>query len=69
MCTSGQLPAAKSEPHLSRNEIFKRIGEERERHKPLRERRWVQANLALALPSYNFVSDIEAAAYAGTICS
>jgi CTD kinase subunit gamma len=35
--------AAKPEPHLSRGEIFKRIEEDRERHKRLRERRWVQA--------------------------
>lgn len=27
---------------LSRNEVFKRIEEDRERHKRLRERRWVQ---------------------------
>jgi CTD kinase subunit gamma len=27
---------------LSRNDIFKRIEEDRERHKRLRERRWVQ---------------------------
>jgi CTD kinase subunit gamma len=28
--------------HLPRNEVFKRIEEDRERHKRLRERRWVQ---------------------------
>lgn len=31
-----------SSSRLSRNEIFKRIEEDRERHKRLRERRWVQ---------------------------
>ncbi|KAF8883246.1 CTD kinase subunit gamma CTK3-domain-containing protein [Infundibulicybe gibba] len=31
-----------SHHHLSRNDIFKRIEEDRERHKRLRERRWVQ---------------------------
>jgi len=35
--------APKTDPHLSRGEIFKRIEEDRERHKRLRERRWVQA--------------------------
>lgn len=39
---------------LSRNEVFKRIEEDRERHKRLRERRWVQPvaphTLASALP-------------------
>ena len=32
-----------NDAHLSRGEIFKRIEEDRERHKRLRERRWVQA--------------------------
>jgi len=32
-----------NDAHLSRSEIFKRIEEDRERHKRLRERRWVQA--------------------------
>ncbi|KAG0706060.1 CTD kinase subunit gamma CTK3-domain-containing protein [Suillus ampliporus] len=46
---------AKSEPHLSRGEIFKRIEEDRERHKRLRERRWVQAqpHSGPAVPSYS----------------
>ncbi|KAG6333138.1 hypothetical protein ID866_5952 [Astraeus odoratus] len=39
---SGVLSNKASEPHLSRSEIFKRIEEDRERHKRLRERRWVQ---------------------------
>jgi CTD kinase subunit gamma len=37
--------------HLSRGEIFKRIEEDRERHKRLRERRWVQAQPQAAVPS------------------
>ncbi|OJA12684.1 hypothetical protein AZE42_10329, partial [Rhizopogon vesiculosus] len=42
--TSTSTPsAAKPEPHLSRSKIFKRIEEDRDRHKHLRERRWVQA--------------------------
>ena len=36
-------PGAGNDAHLSRGEIFKRIEEDRERHKRLRERRWVQA--------------------------
>ena len=47
--TSSAPDAEKSAPTskrssrtLSRNEIFKRIEEDRERHKRLRERRWVQ---------------------------
>ncbi|KIK82142.1 hypothetical protein PAXRUDRAFT_154439 [Paxillus rubicundulus Ve08.2h10] len=36
--------------HLSRGEIFKRIEEDRERHKRLRERRWVQAQPQSAVP-------------------
>lgn len=45
--------STKPEPHLSRGEIFKRIEEDRERHKRLRERRWVQAqpHPAAAVPS------------------
>jgi len=43
-------PNKSSEPHLSRGEIFKRIEEDRERHKRLRERRWVQTQ-AQSLPS------------------
>ncbi|KAL4081733.1 hypothetical protein V8B97DRAFT_2020384 [Scleroderma yunnanense] len=39
-----------SDSHLSRGEIFKRIEEDRERHKRLRERRWVQTQ-AQSLPS------------------
>jgi CTD kinase subunit gamma len=35
-------PPTSSASRLSRNEIFKRIEEVRERHKRLRERRWVQ---------------------------
>lgn len=33
---------ASSSTRLSRNEVIKRIEEDRERHKRLRERRWVQ---------------------------
>ncbi|KAH7929564.1 hypothetical protein BV22DRAFT_1029421 [Leucogyrophana mollusca] len=43
--TSGSNPTDSSAPStssLSRNDIFKRIEEDRERHKRLRERRWVQ---------------------------
>ncbi|KIJ63502.1 hypothetical protein HYDPIDRAFT_168348 [Hydnomerulius pinastri MD-312] len=52
--TSGP-PQSKSggggaDANISRGEIFKRIEEDRERHKRLRERRWVQAQ-AQALPS------------------
>ena len=36
-------PGSANDAHLSRGEIFKRIEEDRERHKRLRERRWVQA--------------------------
>jgi CTD kinase subunit gamma len=38
------LASRPSQPpsYLSRNEVFKRIEEDRERHKRLRERRWVQ---------------------------
>ncbi|KAH7883453.1 CTD kinase subunit gamma CTK3-domain-containing protein [Phlebopus sp. FC_14] len=36
--------------HLSRGEIFKRIEEDRERHKRLRERRWVQAQAQAQAP-------------------
>ncbi|KAF9049315.1 hypothetical protein BDZ89DRAFT_1006661 [Hymenopellis radicata] len=35
-------PSRKRSAHLPRHEIFKRIEEDRERHKRLRERRWVQ---------------------------
>ncbi|KAF7346125.1 CID domain-containing protein [Mycena sanguinolenta] len=35
-------PHRKSSSSLSRSEVFKRIEEDRERHKRLRERRWVQ---------------------------
>ncbi|KAG5642516.1 hypothetical protein DXG03_002617 [Asterophora parasitica] len=35
-------PSSRDNVSLSRNEIFKRIEEDRERHKRLRERRWVQ---------------------------
>lgn len=34
---------SKSSAQLPRSEVFKRIEEDRERHKRLRERRWVQA--------------------------
>jgi CTD kinase subunit gamma len=53
--TSAAPTSAKSEPHLSRGEIFKRIEEDRERHKRLRERRWVQAqpHSGPAVPSYS----------------
>ncbi|KAF9222283.1 hypothetical protein BS17DRAFT_182051 [Gyrodon lividus] len=43
--------AGTSDTHLSRGEIFKRIEEDRERHKRLRERRWVQAQPQSTLPS------------------
>ncbi|KAL4063044.1 CTD kinase subunit gamma CTK3-domain-containing protein [Scleroderma yunnanense] len=43
-------PSKTSDSHLSRGEIFKRIEEDRERHKRLRERRWVQTQ-AQSLPS------------------
>lgn len=50
--TPGPAPPSSktSEPHISRGEIFKRIEEDRERHKRLRERRWVQTQ-AQSLPS------------------
>lgn len=53
--TSAAPSSAKAEPHLSRGEIFKRIEEDRERHKRLRERRWVQAqpHSGPAVPSYS----------------
>jgi len=38
-----QLTSSSSQDHLSRNDVFKRIEEDRERHKRLRERRWVQS--------------------------
>ena len=41
-------PGASNDAHLSRGEIFKRIEEDRERHKRLRERRWVQAQPQIA---------------------
>ncbi|KAI5830971.1 hypothetical protein K523DRAFT_415400 [Schizophyllum commune Tattone D] len=45
-------PASKrSSRTLSRNEIFKRIEEDRERHKRLRERRWVQPVSYDAVPT------------------
>nr|GAT50612.1 predicted protein [Mycena chlorophos] len=43
--TSSSSPSSSrksSHSSLSRNEVFKRIEEDRERHKRLRERRWVQ---------------------------
>lgn len=40
---SSRGPGSRDDAHLSRGEIFKRIEEDRERHKRLRERRWVQA--------------------------
>ncbi|KAH0835808.1 CTD kinase subunit gamma CTK3-domain-containing protein [Lanmaoa asiatica] len=40
---SSRGPGSGNDVHLSRGEIFKRIEEDRERHKRLRERRWVQA--------------------------
>lgn len=53
ICTSvpnsGPPSGSRAEPHLSRGEIFKRIEEDRERHKRLRERRWVQTQ-AQSLP-------------------
>lgn len=36
------VPSSSSSSRFSRNDIFKRIEEDRERHKRLRERRWVQ---------------------------
>ncbi|KAI9570100.1 CTD kinase subunit gamma CTK3-domain-containing protein [Boletus coccyginus] len=47
---SSRGSAIGNDAHLSRGEIFKRIEEDRERHKRLRERRWVQAQPQL--PSY-----------------
>ncbi|KAL1678493.1 CTD kinase subunit gamma CTK3-domain-containing protein [Schizophyllum commune] len=56
--TSSAPDAEKSAPTskrssrtLSRNEIFKRIEEDRERHKRLRERRWVQPVSYDAVPT------------------
>ncbi|KAI6124666.1 CTD kinase subunit gamma CTK3-domain-containing protein [Pisolithus croceorrhizus] len=43
--SSGTGPTAankSTEPHLSRGDVVKRIEEDRERHKRLREKRWVQ---------------------------
>ena len=40
---SSRGPNSGNDAHLSRGDIFKRIEEDRERHKRLRERRWVQA--------------------------
>ncbi|KAJ3539478.1 hypothetical protein NMY22_g4722 [Coprinellus aureogranulatus] len=48
-------PTPSSPPPLSRNEIFKRIEEDRERHKRLRERRWVQP-ISYSAPSFNLNS-------------
>ncbi|KAF8437275.1 CTD kinase subunit gamma CTK3-domain-containing protein [Boletus edulis BED1] len=45
-------PGAGNDAHLSRGEIFKRIEEDRERHKRLRERRWVQAQPQVLSHSY-----------------
>jgi CTD kinase subunit gamma len=42
--------AAVPSTSLSRNEVFKRIEEDRERHKRLRERRWVQPVAPQATP-------------------
>jgi CTD kinase subunit gamma len=39
---SQAAPQPAHQDHLSRNDVFKRIEEDRERHKRLRERRWVQ---------------------------
>lgn len=39
---AAESAASANDASLSRNEIFKRIEEDRERHKRLRERRWVQ---------------------------
>ncbi|KAF8546340.1 hypothetical protein OG21DRAFT_1518210 [Imleria badia] len=53
---SSRGPGSKDDAHLSRGEIFKRIEEDRERHKRLRERRWVQAQpqvLSHAHPSHH----------------
>ncbi len=41
--TVPQLASSSSQDHLPRNDVFKRIEEDRERHKRLRERRWVQS--------------------------
>jgi len=41
--SSRGVPGSANDAHLSRGDIFKRIEEDRERHKRLRERRWVQA--------------------------
>ncbi|KAG6373838.1 CTD kinase subunit gamma CTK3-domain-containing protein [Boletus reticuloceps] len=45
-------PGAGNDAHLSRGEIFRRIEEDRERHKRLRERRWVQAQPQVLSHSY-----------------
>lgn len=39
---AGDAPSARPATALPRAEVFKRIEEDRERHKRLRERRWVQ---------------------------
>lgn len=51
-----------STTHLPRGEIFKRIEEDRERHKRLRERRWVQpiSFTPLALASFLPLDEPEA---------
>ena len=40
---SSRGPNSGNDAHLSRGDIFQQIEEDRERHKRLRERRWVQA--------------------------
>lgn len=45
-------PPPVSSPHMSKNDVFKRIEEDRERHKRLRERRWVQP-ISYASSSFN----------------
>lgn len=46
------VAAPPSPPPLSRNEVLRRIEEDRERHKRLRERRWVQP-ISYSAPSFN----------------
>ncbi|KAJ7202771.1 CTD kinase subunit gamma CTK3-domain-containing protein [Mycena pura] len=60
---TSQAPSAASTAHrksshsaLSRSEVFKRIEEDRERHKRLRERRWVQPISHRALGPMNLLS-------------
>ncbi|KAL4261561.1 CTD kinase subunit gamma [Pleurotus pulmonarius] len=60
--TSTATSSRSSTTHLPRGEIFKRIEEDRERHKRLRERRWVQpiSFTPLALASFLPLDEPEA---------